>query len=150
MWKTYSSLSRQKLAMAHGVHRNWDPKQANKMVTSYHGPAYSPKNEYGLGTKNMIASMTMSKRSDIGTPDSGESNYVTISDKGCRYKRNVTGLTHRIAGKPVLPKCELDMPCVHYDKDGNQVGEVTILDCSHCWRKSLGPVLTREFVLRSR
>ncbi len=35
----------------------WDPqelgtnKQANKMVTSYHGPAYSPKTEYGLGTK---------------------------------------------------------------------------------------------------
>jgi hypothetical protein len=38
----------------------WDPqelgtsKQTNKMVTGYHGPAYSPKTE---GTKNMTASM---------------------------------------------------------------------------------------------
>ncbi len=34
-------------------------------------------------------------------------------------------------GKSVHPKCELDIPCVHYDKDGNQVGEVTITDFSH-------------------
>ncbi len=31
----------------------------------------------------------------------------------------------------MLPKCELDIPCVHFDKDGNQVGEVTITDVSH-------------------
>ena len=106
----------------------WDPqelgfnKQANKMVTSYHGPAYSPKNEYGLGTKHMTASMTMLKRSDMLVADSGASNHVTFSDKGCRNKRNVTGSTHGIVGELVLPKCELDIPCVYYDKDGNQSG----------------------------
>jgi hypothetical protein len=41
-------------------------KQANKMVTSNHGPAYSPKNENWLGTKNMMASMTMLKRMKCG------------------------------------------------------------------------------------
>ncbi len=34
-------------------------------------------------------------------------------------------------GKSVLPKCELDIPCIHYDKDGTQVGEVIITDVSH-------------------
>ncbi len=33
-------------------------------------------------------------------------------------------------GKSVLPKCELDIPCVHFD-NGNQVEEVTITDVSH-------------------
>jgi hypothetical protein len=61
-------------------------KQANNMVTSYHGPAYSPKYEYGLGSKNMIASMTMSKRSDMWIADLGASNHVTFSDKGCQKK----------------------------------------------------------------
>jgi hypothetical protein len=99
-------------------------KQANKMVTRHHGPAYSPKNEYRLGTNNKMASMTMLKRS----ADSGASNHVTFNEKGCRSKRNATGLTHGIVGESVLPKCELDIPCVHFDKDGNQVGEVTITD----------------------
>jgi hypothetical protein len=63
--------------------------------------------------------------------DSGASNHVTFSDKGYQNKRNVTGSTHRILGKSVLAKCELDIPCVHFDKDGNQVGEVTIPDVSH-------------------
>ncbi len=31
----------------------------------------------------------------------------------------------------VLPKCELDIPHVHFDKDGAQVGEVIITDVSH-------------------
>jgi hypothetical protein len=31
----------------------------------------------------------------------------------------------------VLPKCDLDVPCVHFDKDGAQVGEVIITDVSH-------------------
>jgi hypothetical protein len=31
----------------------------------------------------------------------------------------------------VIPKCELDIPCVHFDKDDNQVGEETITDVSH-------------------
>ncbi len=31
----------------------------------------------------------------------------------------------------MLPKCELDIPCVHFDKDGAQVGEVIITDVSH-------------------
>jgi hypothetical protein len=115
----------------------WDPqemgthKQANKMVTSNHGPAYSPKIEYGLGTKNMIASMNMLKRSDMWIADSGASNHVTFSVKGCRNKRVATGLTHRIVGESVLPKCELDIPCIHCDKDGTQVGEVIITDVSH-------------------
>jgi hypothetical protein len=34
-------------------------------------------------------------------------------------------------GKSVLPKCELDIPCIHVDKDGYQVGEVIITDVSH-------------------
>ncbi len=40
-------------------------------------------------------------------------------------------MTHRIVVKSVLPKCELEIPCVHFDKDGNQVGEVIITDVSH-------------------
>jgi hypothetical protein len=55
---------------------------------------------------------------------------VTFSDKGCRNKRIATGTTHRIVGNSVLPKCELDIPCVHFDKDGAQVGEVIITDLS--------------------
>jgi hypothetical protein len=31
----------------------------------------------------------------------------------------------------VLPKCEVDIPCVHFDKDGAHVGEVMITDVSH-------------------
>ncbi len=31
----------------------------------------------------------------------------------------------------MLPKCELDIPCVYFDKDGAQVGEVLITDVSH-------------------
>jgi hypothetical protein len=34
-------------------------------------------------------------------------------------------------GKSVLPKCELDIPCVQYAKNRNQLGEVTITDVSH-------------------
>ncbi len=34
-------------------------------------------------------------------------------------------------GNSVLPKCQLDIPCVHFDKDGAQVGEVIITDVSH-------------------
>jgi hypothetical protein len=70
------------------------------MVTSYYGPAYSPKNEYGLGTKIMMVSMTMLKRSDMCFADSEASNHVTFSDKGYRNKRNATGLTQkRLASK---------------------------------------------------
>jgi hypothetical protein len=56
---------------------------------------------------------------------------VTFSDKGCRNKRIATRSTHGIVGNSVLPKCELDIPCVHYDKVGAQVGEVFITDVSH-------------------
>jgi hypothetical protein len=56
---------------------------------------------------------------------------VTFSDKGCRNKRHATGSTHGIVGNSVLPKCQLDIPCVHFDKDGAQVGEVIITDVSH-------------------
>ncbi len=34
-------------------------------------------------------------------------------------------------GESVLPKCELDTPCIHYDKDGTQVGKVLIAEVSH-------------------
>jgi hypothetical protein len=34
-------------------------------------------------------------------------------------------------GNSVLPNCELDIPCVHFDKDETQVGEVIITDVSH-------------------
>jgi hypothetical protein len=61
--------------------------------------------------------------------DSDASNHVTFSDKGCRNKRIVTGLTHGIVGESVLPKCELDIHCIHhYEKDGMQMGEVIITD----------------------
>jgi hypothetical protein len=75
--------------------------------------------------------MDMLKRSDMWVADSGASNHVTFSDKGCRNKRNATGLTHGIVGNSVLPKCELDIPYVHFDKDRAQVGEVIITDVSH-------------------
>jgi hypothetical protein len=115
----------------------WDPpeiepnEQVSKMVPSHHGPAYSPKTEYGLGAKNQITSMDMLKKTDVWIANSGASNHVTFSDKGCRNKRIATGLTHGIVGNSVLPKCELDMPCVHFDKDGAQVGRVIITDVSH-------------------
>ncbi len=115
----------------------WDPpdmgpnKQVSKMVPSYHGPAYSPKTVYGLGTKNQVTSMDMLRRINMWIADSGASNHVTFSDKGCRNKRIATGSTHGIVGDSVLPKCELDKPCVHFDKDGAQVGEVLITDVSH-------------------
>jgi hypothetical protein len=73
----------------------------------------------------------MLKRSDMWIADSGASNHVTFSDKGCRNKRITTVLTHGIVGKSVFPKCELDIPCIHYDKDGTQVGEVLITEVSH-------------------
>ncbi len=56
---------------AEASNSKWDPhemepnEQANKMVTRHHGPAYSHESEYGLGTKTMMASMTMLKRSDM-------------------------------------------------------------------------------------
>ena len=115
----------------------WDPtemgpnKQVSKMVPSHQGLAYSPKTEYGLGAKNQVTSMDMLKRTDIWIADSGASNHVTFSDKGCRNKRIATGLTHGIVSNSVLLKYELDIPCVHFDKDGAQVGEVLIADVSH-------------------
>ncbi len=110
----------------------WDPpkmgpdEQVSRKVPNHHGSAHSPKKEYGLGVKNQVTTMDMLKRSDMWIADSGASNHVTFSDKGCRNKRNATGLTHGIVGNSVLPKCELDIPCVHVDKDGAQVGEVII------------------------
>ncbi len=92
-------------------------KQVSKKAPSHHGPSHSPKKEYGLGVKNQLTTMDMLKRSDIWIADSGASNHVTFSDKGCRNIRNATGLTHGIVGDSVLPKCELDIPCVHIDKD---------------------------------
>ena len=93
-------------------------KQVSRMVPSHHGPAHSPKKEYGLRIKNQVTTMDMLKRSDMWIADSGASNHVTFSDKGCRNKRIATGSTHQIVGDSVLPKCELDIPCVHFDKDG--------------------------------
>jgi hypothetical protein len=106
-------------------------KQVSRKVPSHHGPAHSPKKEYVLGVKNQDTTMYMLKRSDMWIADSGASNHVTFSDNGCRNKRNATGLTHGIVGNSVLPKCGLDIPCVHFDKDGAQVGEVIITDVSH-------------------
>jgi hypothetical protein len=106
-------------------------KQVSKMVPSHHGPTHSPKIECGLGAKKQVTSMYMLKRSDIWIADSGASNHVTFSDKGCRNKRFATGSTHGIVGNPVLPKCGLDISCVHFDKDGVQVGEVIVTDVSH-------------------
>jgi hypothetical protein len=101
------------------------------MVPSNHGLAHSPKTEYGLGAKNQVTPMDMFKRTDLWIADSGASNHVTFSDKGRRNKRFATGLAHGIVGDLVLPKCELDIPCVHFDKDGAQVGEEIITDVSH-------------------
>jgi hypothetical protein len=97
-------------------------KQVSTKVPSHHGPAHSPTQEYGLGVKNQVTTMDMLKRSDMWIAYSGVSNHVTFNDKGCRNKRIATGLTHGIVGNSVLPKCELDIPCVHYDKDRAQVG----------------------------
>jgi hypothetical protein len=63
--------------------------------------------------------------------DSSASNHVTFSDKVCKNKTNATGLTQGIVGDSVLPKCELDIPCVHFYKDGAHVEEVIITDVSH-------------------
>jgi hypothetical protein len=106
-------------------------KQVSRKVPSHHGPAHPPKKEYWLGVKNQVTTMDMLKRSDMWIADSGASNHVTFIDKGCRNKRIVTGPTHGIVGASVLPKCELDIPCVHCDEDGAQVGEVIITDVSH-------------------
>jgi hypothetical protein len=73
-------------------------KQVSRKVPSNHGPAHSPKNEYGLGVKNQVATMDMLKRSDMWIADSGASNHVKFSDKGCKNKRNATGSTHGIVG----------------------------------------------------
>jgi hypothetical protein len=96
-------------------------KQVRKMVPSNHGPAHSPKIEYGLVAKNQVTSMDMLKRIDIWIADSGVSNHVTFSDKGCKNKRFATESTHGIVGDSVLPKCQLDIHCVNFDKDGAQV-----------------------------
>jgi hypothetical protein len=59
----------------------WDPpemgpnEQISKMVPSHHGPAYSPKTEYGLGAKNQVTPMDMLKRTDVWIADSGASNH---------------------------------------------------------------------------
>ena len=76
------------------------------------------------------------KRTDIWIADSGASNHVTFGDKRCRNKRIVTGSTHGIVGDSVLPKCELDIPWVHFDKDGAQVGEVIITYVSHLYLRA--------------
>jgi hypothetical protein len=115
----------------------WDPpemgpiEQVSKMVLSHYGLAYSPKTEYGLGAKIQGTSMDMLKRNDSRIAGSAASNHVTFSDKGCRNKIIAAGSAHRIVGNSSLPKCELDIPCVHFDKDGAQVGEVIIIDVSH-------------------
>ncbi len=115
----------------------WDPpemgpnKQVSKMVPSHDDPAYSLKTEYELGAKNQVTSMDMLKRIDIWIADSGASNHVIFSDNKCRNKRIATVSTHRIVGNSVQPKCELDIPCVHFDKDGAQVGEVIITNVIH-------------------
>jgi hypothetical protein len=114
-----------------GLQKMGPDKQVSRTAPSYHGPAHSPKTEYGLGVKNQVTTMDMLKRSDIWNADSGASNHVTFSDKGCRNTRNATGLTHGIVGNSELPKCKLDIPCVHFDKDGAQLGEAIITDVSH-------------------
>ncbi len=81
------------------------------MVTSHHGPAYLPKNEYGLGTKHMMVSMTMLKISDMWIADLGASNHVTFSDKGYQNKRNMIASTHGIVGS-----IWMDIPCVYLTK----------------------------------
>jgi hypothetical protein len=50
----------------------WDPpemgtnKQVSKMAPSHHGPAYSPKTEYGLGAKKQVTSMDILKELTYG------------------------------------------------------------------------------------
>ncbi len=80
----------------------WDPqkmgpnKQVSRKVPSHHGSAHSPMKEYGLGVKKQVTTMDMLKRSDLWIADSGASNHVTFSGKGCRNKRIATRLTHGI------------------------------------------------------
>jgi hypothetical protein len=101
------------------------------MLPSHNVPVqHPPKTEYGLEAENQATSMDMLKITGIWIADSGASNHVTFSDKECRKKRIATGLTHGIVGDPVLLKCQL-IPCVHFDKDEAQVGEVIITDVSH-------------------
>jgi hypothetical protein len=106
-------------------------KQVSRKAPSHHGPTHSLKKEYGLGVKNQVTTMDMLTRSDMWIADSGASNQVTFSDKGCRNISYATGSTHGILGNSVLPKYELDIPCVHFDKDEAQLGEVIITDVSH-------------------
>jgi hypothetical protein len=75
----------------------------------------------------MMASLRMLKKNDVWIAESRASKHVTFSDKGCINKRDATGSLHGIVSKSVHPYCELDIPCVHYDKDENQVGEAI------CW-----------------
>jgi hypothetical protein len=75
--------------------------------------------------------MDMLTKIDMWIAESGASNHVTFSDKGCRNKIIATRSTHGIVGNSVLPKCELDIPCVYFDKDGALVGEVLITDVTH-------------------
>jgi hypothetical protein len=56
---------------------------------------------------------------------------LIYSDEECWNKRIVTGSTHGIVGESVLPKCEQDIPCIHYDKNGSLVGKVLITEVSH-------------------
>jgi hypothetical protein len=57
----------QRSVQAEASYGKWGPQeigpngQANKKVTRHHGPAYSPKSEYGIGTKTIMSSMTMLK-----------------------------------------------------------------------------------------
>ncbi len=50
----------------------WDPlemgpnEQVSKMVPSHHGPAYSPKTEYGLGAKTRLHPWTCQKELTYG------------------------------------------------------------------------------------
>ncbi len=86
--------------------------------------------EFFVPTQILIGVILL-KRSDLWIADSGASNHVTFSDIGCRKKRIATGLTHGIVSESVLLKYELDLPCIHYDKDGTQVGEVLITEVGH-------------------
>jgi hypothetical protein len=78
-------------------------KQVSRKAPSHHGPAHSTKKKYGLGVKNQVTTMDMLKRFDMWIADSGASNHVTFSDKGCRNRTIATGLVHGIVGNSVLP-----------------------------------------------
>ncbi len=84
--------------------------------------------------------MDMLKKSDMWIADSGASNHVTFSDKGCRNKRIATGMTHGIVGNSVLPKCALDIRCVHFDKDGSTSGRGDHHRCESPARGQLQPL----------